>query len=114
MLDTAREPIATTVSACAASGRTRSASRPRSSCRSSSGLPEVVRWQARVNSGDTGSPSRRPTIRVVASGESGAGRTTTAIGSSASSASSSSSSCCSPVRIVPTTSTGTSSSRRTR
>ena len=60
MLDTAREPIAVTVPACASAGRTPSVSSARSSCRSSSGLPEVVRWQAATNRGSAPSPSRAP------------------------------------------------------
>ena len=58
MLDTAREPIAVTVSACDASGRTRSLCRARSSWRSSSGLPVVVRWHAAMKLSSAGSPSR--------------------------------------------------------
>ena len=51
LLEMAREPDATTRSACEASGRTPSAARACSSWQSRSGLPEVVRWQAVTNKG---------------------------------------------------------------
>ncbi len=61
MLETAREPMALTVSACDASGRTPSASSARSSWRSSSGLPDVVRWHAAMKALVRASPSRSRT-----------------------------------------------------
>ena len=112
-LETARDPIARTVSACAASGRTPSASRALSSWRSSSGLPEVVRKQAATNASSAPSSPVR-TTSAVPEGLSGAGVTETASGARVSSWSSSSSTYCSPVRQVATTSTGRSSSRRAR
>ena len=66
MLETAREPIALTVSACDASGRTPSTCRARSSWRSSSGLPAVVRWQAGDERSCAASPSRSRTSWAVA------------------------------------------------
>ena len=85
----AREPLAITRSACAASGRTRSASSARSNWRSSSGLPAVVVWHAARNSG-AGSPRRRRTSSAVPSRVSGPGRTTAVDGSRRTSASRSS------------------------
>ncbi len=77
MLDTARDPIAFTVSACDASGRTPSTCRARSSWRSSSGLPPVVRWQAVTNGSCASAPRRSRTSSAVASGASGPGCTCT-------------------------------------
>ena len=112
-LETARDPIARTVSACDASGRTPSASRARSSWRSRSGLPDVVRKQAAANA-SSAPASRARTTSDVPDGLSGPGATVTASGPRVSSCSSSSSTYCSPVRQVATTSTGRSSRRRAR
>ena len=112
-LDTAREPTARTVSGWDTSGRTPSASSARRSWRSSSGLPDVMRWHASTNA-SAASPSRSCTSVPVAPADSGRGRSTLAEESRTSSASRASSSCGSPVRSRSPRATGTPSSRLTR
>jgi hypothetical protein len=112
--DTARGPISSTTPACAASGRTWSASSAVRSWRRNSGLPPVARWQASQNASSAASPSRSRTSARTASALSGIGRTATAAGSCATSPSSATSVPGSPLRTVAATSTGWPSSRRAR
>jgi hypothetical protein len=71
--DTARGPISCTTRAFWAVGSTFSAASAVSSCRTSSGLPPVVSWQAAQNAGSA-SPSRSPTSAATPAWVSGAGR----------------------------------------
>ena len=112
--DTARGPISSTTPACAASGRTLSASSAVSSWRRYSGLPPVASWQAAQKGSSASGPSRSRTSARTASALSGTGRIEMVAGSWAISPSSATSVPGSFVRTVAGTRIGWPSSRRAR